>query len=371
MNCPYCNHSVPDESVFCMICGERIARKKKEKKPAAKYPKYRILADGSLLGQLMIDGKRETIKAADERQYRAKIDALRTGVTEMKAHPEKRPLKTVLREYIDKNDEVLSPATIRGYETIYDNRFRSYRDLQIGKIDFQQMINTEAKTVSPKTIKNAWGLVSAAFRDAKIPVPDINLPAVPKSDEDFLDHEQILKFMKAIEGDDCEAAALLMLHSLRLSELLAVDVKDIHDNQIEVRGAIVHNKHHKLVEKKTNKNRSSTRTVPVMIPRLITLLPPEGKVVTYHPTAIRSHVEKACERAGLSKCSPHDIRRSFASLAYHLGWSERAIMAVGGWSDMSTVHKIYVKLSQQDINEDIANMKNYYQITTKPQEAAK
>ena len=60
MKCPYCNHAIPDESVFCMICGERIARKKREKKPPAKYPKYRVLADGSLLGQLMVNGTRET-----------------------------------------------------------------------------------------------------------------------------------------------------------------------------------------------------------------------------------------------------------------------------------------------------------------------
>ena len=88
MNCPYCNHSVPDESVFCMICGERIARKKREKKPPAKYPKYRVLADGSLLGQLMVAGTRETIKAENEKQYKAKIDALRTGIAEMKHHPD-------------------------------------------------------------------------------------------------------------------------------------------------------------------------------------------------------------------------------------------------------------------------------------------
>ena len=207
MNCKYCKNKIPDESIYCLYCGERLARKRKEKKPAAKYPKYRVLADGSLLGQLMIDGKRETIKAEDERQYKAKIDALRTGVMEMKAHPERRTLDTVVRSYIDKNDAILSPATIRGYEIVYKNRFRKYMDQQIGKIDFQEMINAEAAGVSPKTLKNSWGLVSAAFRDAKIPVPDVNLSPVPESEEDFLDYEQIQIFLKAVRGDPCEVAA--------------------------------------------------------------------------------------------------------------------------------------------------------------------
>lgn len=73
MNFPYCKSRIPDESVFCMFCGERTARRRREKKTAS-YPKHRVLADGSLLGQLMVSGKRETINAANERKYRARIN---------------------------------------------------------------------------------------------------------------------------------------------------------------------------------------------------------------------------------------------------------------------------------------------------------
>ena len=365
MNCPYCNHSVPDESVFCMICGERIARKKREKKPPAKYPKYRVLADGSLLGQLMVAGTRETIKAENEKQYKAKIDALRTGIAEMKHHPEKRPLKQVLREYIDKNDGILSPSTICGYETIYRNRFKDYMGQQIGKIDFQKMLNEDAKLIAPKTLENSWSLVSAAFNDAKIPVPDVNLAAVPESAEDFLDYEQIQVFLKAIEGDRCETAALLMLHGLRMSELLKLDAQtDITKTDIFVRGAMVPDKNFKLVEKKTNKNRTSTRTVPIVIPRLQQLIPNSGKVVTVPRSTLNRRVVQICTAAGLPPCSPHDLRRSYASLGYHLKWSERTIMVLGGWSNIETVHKIYVKLAQKDVNADVQAMRDYYGFTT-------
>lgn len=365
MKCPYCNHAVPDESVFCMICGERIARKKREKTPSAKYPKYRVLADGSLLGQLMVNGTRETIKAENEKQYKAKIDALRTGIAEMKAHPEKRPLKQVLREYIDKNDGILSPSTICGYETIYRNRFKDYMPLQIGKIDFQEMLNEEAKLVAPKTLENSWGLVTTAFRDAKIPVQEVNLPAVPESKEDFLDYEQIQIFLKAIEGDRCETAALLMLHGLRMSELLKLDAQtDITKTDIFVRGAMVPDKTFKLVEKKTNKNRTSTRTVPIVIPRLQQLIPESGKVVTVPRSTLNRRVVQICTAAGLPPCSPHDLRRSYASLGYHLKWSERTIMVLGGWSNIETVHKIYVKLAQKDVNADVQAMRDYYGFTT-------
>lgn len=371
MICRYCKRETPDSSIYCCQCGERLARQRAEKKKAASYPKPRTLADGSLLGQLMIDRQRVTVKAKTEAEYKARIDALRTGVAELKASPEKRPLRSVLRAYIDKNDAVLSPATIRGYETVYKNRFAAWMDKEVGKIDYQRMVNEEAKTVSPKTVKNSWALVSAAFREAKLPVPDVNLPQVPVPDGDFLDYDQIKTFLAEIRGDSCELAALLLLHSLRMSEALKLDAaEDITDGVIHVRGAVVPDKTNKLVEKQTNKNRTSHRDIPVMIPRLLELLPAEGKAVTVWSSTVSKHVIKACARACLPLCSPHDLRRSFASLAYHLQWSERTVQQVGGWNDLNTVHKIYVKLSQKDVNADIEKMKNYYQITTVSEKAS-
>lgn len=369
MICKYCSQSIPDESIYCMFCGERVARKRREK-GAVSYPKYRTLADGSLLGQIMVDGRRETIKAASEREYRAKIDAYRAHVLEIKAHPERRPLKDIVRAYIDKNSAVLSASTIRGYEYIYKGRFKDFMPLEAGKIDWQAMVNTEAKEYAPKSVKNSWALVSAALRDAKIPVPEINLPAVPESDGDFLDYEEIKAFLEAVKNAPCELAALLMLHSLRMSEVLAVDAQDVQGGNIRVRGAVVRDKSGKLVEKDTNKNRTSTRTVPVMIPRLLEILPESGKLVTMPPTTITSQIERACTRAGVTVCSPHDLRRSFASLGYHLRWTERSIMSLGGWNSLETVHRIYVKLSQKDVNADVQNMQNYYGFTTEDKKSA-
>ena len=312
----------------------------------------------------MVDGRRETIKAANVREYQAKIDALRAHVIEMKAHPDRRPLTDVLRTYIDKNDGVLSPATIRGYEYILKGRFPAYMSKPICSTDFQQMVNDEAKRLAPKTVENSWGLVSAAFNDAKIPVPEINLPTVPDSDEDFLDYEQIQTFLAAIKGDHAELVALLGLNGLHMSEILMLTAESVRNDLIYVRGAVVMDKHNKLTEKKTNKNRTSSREVHIVIPRIKELLPESGPLVSIHPNTAGTRIRNVCEKAGLPRCSPHDLRRSFASLGYHLGWSERTVMVEGGWADIRTVHKIYVKLAQKDVNKDVQNMRNYYGFTT-------
>jgi integrase len=207
------------------------------------------------------------------------------------------------------------------------------------------------------------------MRSAGIPVPDVNLPQVPPSDEDFLDFEQIQTFLRAIRGDDAECAALLMLHSLRTSELLMLDASDVRDGVIHVRGAIVQDKDNNLVEKKTNKNRTSTRDIPVMIPRLLEVLPVSGKAVTVSRATFRRHIMDACTANGLPACSPHDLRRTFASLAKHLKWDPVTVMRVGGWSNMQTVNRIYAKLAEKDRTADIERMQNYYQITTEPEKS--
>ncbi len=366
--CRFCRKEIPQGALFCPWCGEKQIG---PKKAAPKYPAFRVLADGSLLGQLMVDGQRTTVKAATEEEYRARIDALRTGVLELKRHPEKRTLESVLRAYIDKNDGVLSPATIRGYEIIYNNRFKSCMKKRVCDIDFQEMIQEEVRAKrAPKSTRNAWGLVSSSFRAAGIPVPDVNLPAVPESDGDFLDYEQIQTFLAAIRGDKAETAALLMLHSLRMSELRKLTADQVGGGMIHVRGAIVQGKDNKPVEKQTNKNRTSRRDIPIMIPRLEDLIPASGPVVTIAPTTMQRRIKDVCRACGLPECSPHDLRRSFASLAKHLGWSPDTLKAVGGWSNMETVNRIYAKLAQQDKNKDIENMRNYYEITTSCEKSA-
>ena len=365
VNCKYCKKGgVPEGALFCPWCGEKLVRARK-KKAERVYPKFRVLSDGTLLGQIMLGGKRETVKASNEAEYKAKIDGLRTGVLEMKNHPEKRTLETVVRAYIDKNDAVLSPSTICGYEVLYKNRFKGYAKKSVGEIDFQAMVNDEVKECSPKTLKNAWGLVRAALRDAGIQVPDVNLPSVPRTDGDFLDYEQIQTFLKAVKGDSVECAALLLLHSLRLSEAMMLTADNISDGVIHVRGAVVVDKNNRPVVRAANKTAESSRDIPIMIPRLLEILPESGPLITIARPTVQHRVKKVCTSAGLPPCSPHDLRRSFASLAKHLGWMPDTLMRIGGWSDLQTVNRIYAKLSEQDKNADIAKMKNYYGITTK------
>ena len=106
------------------------------------------------------------------------------------------------------------------------------------------------------------------------------------------------------------------------------------------------------VLKKTNKNATSTRVIPIMIPQLRKALTAvkkkEGLVCTITPSVLLRDVKRACERAGVTVCSCHDLRRSFASLCYHLNISERQMMSWGGWASPDVMNRVYVKLAAAD-----------------------
>ena len=357
MVCKACKKTIEGDSIFCRFCGERQT---KQKKKEISVPRPTQNASGDWTAQLMVNGKRYRVTGSTQEEYRTKARALKLGLLRAEKEPDKRTLRQIVRAYIDSTSNTLSPATIRGYETILRTRFQSSLDSPVDKLDFQRMVNAEAKAVAPKTVVNAWALMSVSLAAAGLEVPKIKKPSVPESDEDWLDFDQIKLFLKEIYGQPVELAALLALHGLRRSELLDLDVSQITEDGIVIRGATVFDKDGNLVHKDTNKNKSSRRTVPIMIPRILELLPDTGKAVTLHPSSIRRGIDAACLRAGVPVCSVHDLRRSFASLAFHLGWDAQTTMQVGGWSDLQTVNAVYRKLAAKDKNRDIKRMASFY-----------
>ena len=256
----------------------------------------------------------------------------------------------------------LSPSTIKGYLDIRDNVFREARDLPIQSVKWQSVINNDSH--APKTIKNAWGLIKSVHAFCGITPPEVALPKLVKEERPWLDQDQIIAFIEAIKGKGIETAALLALHSLRRSEILDLSYNDIDIKRgiIHVRGAAVIDKDGNLIHKTENKNASSTRDVPIMIPRLKELLQSggDGYVVNYRPNAMYVQINRECKKAGLPEVGVHGLRHSFVSLAYHLGWSEIATMRVGGYSDYATMRKIYTHLSEADRREGIDAMTKFY-----------
>lgn len=357
-----CKHEgLPENAMFCCWCGKKLIKDKTE----VKVPAPRVLPSGTFFNQVTVNGKRVPISAATEQEYYAKARAAKTGLIEAKKAAPKITLGTAIDNYIESNSNVLSPSTIKAYKSYRKYRFQSVIDKDIATVqNWQKVVNDEAKeNISPKTLANAWRLITASMKAQNIAVPEVSLPKAAKAQRPWLDYEQIKDFLKAVKGADCELAALLALHGLRRSELLAItaDKVDTKKGLMEISGAMVFNQDGELIEKATNKNQTSQRIVHIVMPRLSELIEGrEGRLVTTHPNTLRSQINAVCKSAGLPLVGFHGLRHSFASLAYHLGWSEMTTMKEGGWSNTQTVHNIYTHLATQDQNADIAKMKAFF-----------
>ena len=272
-------------------------------------------------------------------------------------------LRSAVDTYIKKRKNVLSPATLRSYKSISENRFQDVMDLPLSeKLDWQMVVNDEAEEVSAKTLKNCWGLIGAVLRDNKIPVDKVTLPQVIKNKRPFLQPEEITAFVNAIEGHKYELPYLLCLHGLRRSEMLALTKNDVSKDAIHVHGAIVTDMDGKLILKKENKNYTSQRNVPVMIPRLAELVEKceTDKLCPWHPSTISKPLTTVCKHLGFPDIGLHGLRRSYASLCYHLHVSEAQTMEWGGWSDISTMRKIYIDIAERDRLEKAKELKDFF-----------
>ena len=327
-----------------------------------KVPEPRKLKSGTYFIQLRLSGVSVSVSAPTATECKHKAELIkaqhRAGKRVIRAEEKTVTMGKLLDRYVSKYESVLSPATIRGYNSIRKNRFPDYMDVPISSIKkWQDVINKELETKSEHTVRNGWGAVTAAMGDAGLAIPKVKLAKVePVHDTDFLEPEEIKKFLKAAEGDKAEIEMLLELHGLRESECMYVvrnNQIDIAKGIINVSGAIVPDKNHKFVEKQTNKNQTSTRKVPIMIPRLATLVQYHKDnnlpIKTHSASALLNHVHKTCERAGITIVGNHGLRKSFASLCFSLKTiTDKQIQEWGGWSDSQTMKKIYIRLASKD-----------------------
>lgn len=348
-----------------------------------KVPKAKKMSSGNYFIRLRLGGEEICITEATEKECTRQAQFIKSeymaGKRQRKDDKEQVTLQQACQSFVETRKNALSPSTIRGYNYIIKNRFQSLMERNVSDItesDWIVAVNKEAAVCSPKTMKNAWGFIASVLRkELKMVPPDVTLPQIPPNERPFLSAEQIKVFVDAIKGTEVEIAALLALSSMRRSEICALrwENVDLKNRLIHIKGAAVYDESEVLVQKKTNKNTSSTRTIPIMMDELYNALEaakqPSGLVVTCAPNVIRNRINRICENNGLPKVGTHGLRHSFASLAKHIGMPEQLTMQIGGWSDYQTMRKIYTHISQKDADSYKNAMAEFY--NPKPKTATK
>lgn len=336
-----------------------------------KVPEPRKLSSGNWFIQLRLNGESVPVTAPTAKECKdaaALIKAEhRVGKRAQNLIGADKTLTQAIDDYIAARSNTLSPSTIRGYFTIRNNRFKGVMDKKLKDItDWQKICNNEAKLCSAKTLKNSYRFIVSVLSENGVQPQKVTLPQVVSNERPWLDYEQILTFCEAAKDQPGELAALLALNSLRRSEMCALtwDSFDMKRKSIKVKGAKVPNDKHQYVVKETNKNATSARVVPILIPRIVDLISPDNTpseyIVTVRPDTLRNQINRICKLAGLPEVGVHGLRHSFASLAYHLGMPEKECMRIGGWADTQTMHNIYTHLAENDTSKYQNIMTDFY-----------
>lgn len=359
MKCKKCKRTIEDNSIYCNWCGHKQLTDSTEVRvpaPVRRGEKY--------CAQVTVNRERVFISADSEDEYYAKARAAKSNLIEIKKASPRLTLGKAIDTFVSDNEHVLSPSTINSYKSYRKTRFQDYMEDDVSAINYQRMVNQECRLgLSPKTVHNAFRLVTASLKHCGAEIPTINLPKKPKTERPWLDYEQISVFLNALRGKPYELGALLALHGLRRSELLHITAEDIDCKKgiIHVRGSSVMGAENKLVDKQTNKNATSTRDVHIVIPRLTELASGKnGRLITTNPTTLYGSINYVCRSAGLPEVGVHGLRHSYISLCFHLGWNMQTVMREGGYSTTQTVNEVYRHLASQDANADIERMKSFF-----------
>lgn len=366
MKCKLCGSTIPDGSLYCNICGRYQLKKPKDE---ITVPKPSQLPSGKWRIQLRKEGISVTADTPEKCRDKALVERELWLRAEAEGAHEAKPVALTLGEVVDSylaaKKPVLSPSTMSSYQSMRDNYFLLHWDDDVTKLDPQQLVNDEIKLGrKAKTIKNGWALCNSALKYAGVTAKPPTLPRIVKRERAYLNYDQILKFIKTVEGQPYEIAALLALHGLRRSEIFGLRPKDFDsDNRIiHIRGAMVYSIQDGWVRTELNKNDTSRRDVPILIDRLFDLLKQIDKKQEYIVTASRvelwRQINKACEFADLPKTGVHGLRHSLASLAYHLDLKKLSVQQIGGWSTSKVLDEIYTH--NADLENDIETLREYF-----------
>lgn len=248
-------------------------------------------------------------------------------------------------EYIDLKRNILSPTTIRGYEKYRKTSLDGLCHLYIKDLtqqDVQSYMNKLALTLSPKSIHNAHGLLSAV---AKVYAPDLHLnTTLPKIQKKIKQIPETEEVWRAIYGTEIELPCLLaMWCSLRMSEIRGLKKTDIVNGVITIERTVV-NVDGDHIEKGSTKTVESTRQIelPDYIISLVNALPEDQEYITLiKDHALYMRFVRLLERKGIKHMSFHDLRHLNASIMLLLGIPDKYAMERGGWSTNSTLKRVY------------------------------
>lgn len=309
-----------------------------------KIPKAKKLPSGAWHCRVRVNGRdisitRDTKKDA----IAAALDAKLSRRTE----PLAMTLGAAYDGYIAAKAGVLSPSTIAGYMRLRKNTMQGIMQTPLRSLTNEQIqreISAMAKTLSPKYIANAGGLLSSVL---KMYHPDFNLrvtlPQKRRAEQRALTDDELSMILKAAAGTKMELPILMGLWlGMRMSEIVGAQYRDIRDGYLHIWRAVVLDANGRPVEKppKTMRGDRWVR-LPAAITRLLEDRHDDAPLVPMSGQAIYKGFVRLCDKAGVPPCRFHDLRHANAAAMIRLGIDSKYAQERNGWASDYMYKQVY------------------------------
>lgn len=311
-----------------------------------KIPAAKQLPSGAWNCVVMIDGQRISITKPTKKEAERAAAAMKSGAKAAARSP--LTVGEAIDNYIASKDAVLSPSTIKGYKKIRRSAFQSLMQLHAAAMTSQRLqraVNEMARTHSPKSVRNALGLFTAAMHDA---VPEITfrvtLPQKEKPDIHIPTMDEVRILHEDCKGTDFELPFLLAVWlGLRTSEIRGLTWDCIKGNTIIIKQALVDGEEGPVL--KPPKSFSGNRTLPLpqYIADLIAAQPRTNDAFITHfsRSALYQRLQRACKRCGIVPFRFHDLRHVNASVMLALGVPDKYAMERMGHATNNMLKNVY------------------------------
>lgn len=272
-------------------------------------------------------------------------------------------------DYIEKRSAVLSPATIREYKRCRRCYLQNLMDKKIQLITqhmIQDEINKVSGTLSPKTVKNIHGLLSAVMGSYR---PDFALKTyLPKKVRPKIyvpSDSEIKTLMNAVKDTPLEIPVLLAAFGpMRRGEICALDSDHIKGNVVHVEYSMALNDKNEWIIKRP-KSFAGDRYIDFPDFVIDKIGQKKGLVAGLLPSQISNHFSEIIKKAGLSHFRFHDLRHYSASIQHAIGIPDAYIMERGGWGNDGVLKEVYRHVMEektqemnQKANEHFSNLCN-------------
>lgn len=269
--------------------------------------------------------------------------------------PKPQKLGDLIDRYIE-SSETLSPTTLAGYRKIRRTMFQDIMDVDVSDLTdemLQKAISAEMRrksrlghNISPKSIKNAYGLVRASLGAFTDYTP--KHVKLPEEDPKFLELPEPDFVIRAVRGSDIELPCMLALWlSLSMSEVRGLKYSSIRNGCLYIDQVVVDVDG--VATEKARAKVASRNRVLNLPDALLTLI----SKTTDYPKYERGEIfdDYICPfkeyqiRRKLGKLLPgvtfHQLRHMNASVMLKLGVPDKYAMERGGWSTPNTMKKVY------------------------------